>query len=77
MNKLYLYDSNRPDVESEFEPDWTRRIFKIKGARAEYGYYAPFDAYEALDVRSPSVFNRQPSTTGLATNPFNLPGNSL
>ena len=71
FSKLYLYDSNRPNTESEFVPDWTARTFKIVGSRREYGLYAPYDSYQAVNPRVEA--NRTPSVTDLATNPFNLP----
>ncbi len=74
MQKIFLYDSNRPEVESELTADWTRRTLKIRGGRAEYGYFAPYDAYEALNPSLPAVFGRRPNATGLASNPFRLPG---
>lgn len=72
MTKLYLYDSNRPNVESELEPHYSSSTFKIKGSGSQYGYYAPFDEYAALNPSSPADFNRRPSTTRLATDPFNF-----
>jgi hypothetical protein len=72
FSKLYLYDSNRPNIESEFHPDWASRTFKIQGSRSEYGLYAPYDAYQAMNPTA-AAMSRTPSVTGLAANPFNLP----
>lgn len=70
--KLYVYDNNQPDVDSELLPDMVGRCFRLSQSRRRYGYYAPFEGYTAVRPTREAM-NAIPSTTTLATNPFGLP----